>query len=62
MGWVLVITAEPEGIEATAQFESDVPAKKPALKGKGKRGDFGQSRQVGPNTTQSRRVAGLCVS
>jgi hypothetical protein len=32
------VTAEPEGIEATAQAESDIPAKKPAPKGKGKKG------------------------
>jgi hypothetical protein len=37
-GRVLVITAEPESAEATAQPESDVPAKKPAPKGKGKKG------------------------
>ena len=37
-GRVLVIAAEPEGIEATAQTESDVPAKKPEGKGRGKKG------------------------
>jgi hypothetical protein len=33
-GRVLVITAEPGSIEATARPVSDVPAKKPAGKGK----------------------------
>jgi len=33
-----VIAAERENVEATAQPESDVPAKKPAPKGKGKKG------------------------
>ena len=37
-GRVLVITAEPEGTEAMAQPESDVPAKKPVGKGRGKKG------------------------
>jgi hypothetical protein len=35
---VLVLTAETERIEATARPESDVPAKKPAPKGKSKKG------------------------
>ena len=35
---VLVITAEPECIEATAQPERDVPAKMPAGKSRGKKG------------------------
>jgi hypothetical protein len=33
-----VITAEPESTESTAQLESEAPAKKPAPKGKGKKG------------------------
>ena len=37
-GRVLVITAEPESTEATAQPESEVQAKKPAGKGRGKKG------------------------
>lgn len=37
-GRALVITAEPENIEAAAQPESDMPAKKLAPKGKGKKG------------------------
>lgn len=37
-GQVLVITAEPESAEATAQPENDAPARRPALKGNGKRG------------------------
>jgi hypothetical protein len=37
-GQLLVITAEPEKTEAMAQPESDVPAKKPMGKNKGKRG------------------------
>ena len=37
-GRVLVITTEPENAEAAAQPESDVPGKKPAGKGRGKKG------------------------
>ena len=37
-GRVLVITAEPENIEAAAQPENDPPARKLAPKGKGKKG------------------------
>lgn len=37
-GQMLVITTELENAEATAQPESDVPAKKPAPKGKSKKG------------------------
>ena len=37
-GRLLVITAEPENTEAMAQPASDIPAKKPAGKGKGKKG------------------------
>lgn len=38
MGRVLVITAEPDNIEATAQLERDAPTKKPAGKGRSKKG------------------------
>ena len=38
MGRILVSTAESENIEAEAQPESDVPAKKPVVKGRGKKG------------------------
>ncbi len=37
-GRLLVITAEPESSEVTTPLESDIPAKKPASKGKGKKG------------------------
>ena len=37
-GRPLVITAEPENTETTMQPESDVPAKKPTGKGRGKKG------------------------
>ena len=37
-GQVLVIRAEPENIEAAAQLESDLPARKPTPKGNRKKG------------------------